>query len=477
MLLVIDIGTSNFKMALFDCDGTPYGNSVTVPMSIAAHEVESLQWLRAFSGAASLLPEIARTQMVVISGNGPTVVPVTGEPSLSATGELVLPAGMARHWLDRRAVEEAHRISEIVGSFVDPSFFLPKALAIKNREPELYDKTRYFLSSSEYLAYALTGEARTVFPADGFARWYWNNQVLTQAGLDTEKFPPFVSPGEVIGTVLPLVAARFGLPPKVKVVAGGPDFFVSILGTGAVHPGQVCDRSGTSEGINACTQNQIVDSRLMSYGHPAKPFWNLSGIISTSGKAIAWCRELLRLADAPYSEFYGLAASSEAGSGGVIFLPYLAGERAPIWNPKARGVFMGLGLDSGRAEMARAVVEGVCFAIRDVIAVMEDSGAPVKELRVTGGPSKSDFLNQLKADITGRPVLRPEVDDAELLGMVVIGATALGKYASFGQAADALVRIDRAYTPNRAHEAVYDWSFKQYRELYRTLQPQFEAYG
>jgi xylulokinase len=477
MLLVIDIGTSNFKMALFDCDGTPSGNSVTVPMSIAAHEVESFQWLRAFSGAASLLPGIARTQMVVISGNGPTVVPVTGEPGLSATGELVLPAGMARHWLDRRAVEEAHRISEIMGSFVDPSFFLPKALAIKNREPALYDKTRYFLSSSEYLAYALTGEARTVLPADGFARWYWNDQVLAQAGLDAEKFPPFVFPGEVIGTVLPLIAARFGLPPKVKVVAGGPDFFVSILGTGAVHPGQVCDRSGTSEGINACTQNQIVDSRLMSYGHPAKPFWNLSGIISTSGKAIAWCRELLSLADAPHSEFYGLAASSEAGSGGVIFLPYLAGERAPIWNPKARGVFMGLGLDSGRAEIARAVTEGVCFAIRDVITVMEDSGAPVKELRVTGGPSKSDFLNQLKADITGRPVLCPEVDDAELLGMVVIGATALGKYASFGQAADALVRIDREYTPNRAHKAVYDLLFKQYRELYRALTPQFEAYN
>jgi xylulokinase len=314
-------------------------------------------------------------------------------------------------------------------------------------------------------------------PAHGFDRWYGNDQVLEQAELDTEKFPPFVVPGEVIGAIRPLIAARFGLSPQVKVVAGGPDFFVSILGTGAVHPGQVCDRSGTSEGINVCTQNQIVDSRLMSYGHPVKPFWNLSGIISTSGKAISWCRELLGLADAPYSEFDGLAASSEAGSGGVIFLPYLAGERAPLWNPKARGVFMGLGLDSGRAEIARAVTEGVCFAIRDVITVMEDSGAPVEELRVTGGPSKSDFLNQLKADITGRPVLRPEMDDAELLGLAVIGATALGKYVSFGQAADALVRIGREYTPKGANKAVYDLLFKQYRELYRALKPQFEAYN
>ena len=498
VLLVIDIGTSAFKAGLARYDGSG-GRFVSLPLGDGLRRellpcADPGRWLRAFEEAAARLgaPSLAVVEAIVVSGNGPTLTPVTGTPAL-AGGNLSLPAAQARLWLDRRAEEEARIVSRIMGGFVDPGFFLPKALAVKNREMELYEKTRWFLAAPEYLACALTGEARTVIPAHGLETWYWNDRVLEALGLDKEKFPPLVTPGEFIGQVTEGAAARFGFKSSVKVIAGGPDFFVSILGTGAVRPGQACDRSGTSEGINLCSARRIDDKRLMCYGHPIKPYWNLSGIVSTTGEALAWGRELLGIAGLPYAAFFGLAESSPAGAGGLIFLPYLAGERAPIWDPHARGVFLGLGLGTGRGETARAIAEGICFAIRDVIAVMEEDGAPVEELRVTGKPGESAFLNQLKADVTGRPVLVPRLraapagkakpaetppgetvfPPAELLGLIALGAAALGAYGSAEEAVRDLVGVAETFVPQDAKKPVYDNAFGIYRETYRALKPLF----
>jgi xylulokinase len=254
------------------------------------------------------------------------------------------------------------------------------------------------------------------------------------------------------------------------VIAGGPDFFVAILGAGAVSPGQVCDRSGSSEWINVCTEKRIVDSRLMSYGHPVKPWWNLSGIISTTGKAVDWCMDLLGMtgpADSNYEKFYELVEAGKPGAGGIVFLPYLAGERAPIWDSEARGVFSGLSLATGREHFARAVAEGICLAIRDVITVMEEAGAKVGELRVTGGTAESPVLNQIKADITGRDVSLH--GDAELLGLAVIGAAVLGKYGNFAEAASDMVKAGKTWHPDEKKSELYRKIFNRYRESYAAL--------
>jgi xylulokinase len=510
MILTIDIGTTSFKTALFtpqgECRDLVYVPSVrelkevgcTTPLpaacaSLELHKAASDQWLRAFEDCMALLgAALSKVEAIVISGNGPSLVPVTGTPDAASAGDatggahgvLRLEAAPALLWLDRRAREESARVSELMGGFVDPSFFLPKALWIKNHEPALYEKTRYFLSCPEYLSCALTGIARTVFPSQGFDRWYWNREILDQLGLDAEKFPPFVSPGTIIGPLFPAIAQRFGIGAAaggggtagsgdIPVIAGGPDFFAAILGAAAISPGDACDRSGTSEGINLCTQERIPDPRLMSYGHPISPYWNLSGIISTTGKALAWARDLLGLGAEPFEAFFQLAHSAQPGAGGLIFLPDLAGERAPIWDPHAKGTLLGLSLSTGRAEIARAVTEGICFAIRDVITVMEEQGVPVENLRVTGRPGQSDFLNQLKADITGKPVLIPAQREAELLGAAALGAAALGHYASAGEAVQAMVQIGKTYRPNAQHASLYDNMFREYREAYKSLKGNF----
>jgi xylulokinase len=301
-----------------------------------------------------------------------------------------------------------------------------------------------------------------------------------------------IAPGELTGTITEAVASRFGFKSGVKVFAGGPDFFVAILGTGAVKPGRACNRAGTSEGLNLCCRDRINDGRLLCYGHPIEPYWNLSGIISTTGEAAAWGRKLLGITGLPYAAFFGLAESASAGAGGLTFLPYLAGERAPLWDPHAQGVFLGLSLGTGREEIARSITEGICFAIRDVLTVMEEAGAPVEDLRVTGKPGQSSFLNQLKADITGRPVLVPgprlsrsgsgtakaTLDAAslfpvELLGLTALGAAAMGVYKSVEEAAGDLVDIAETFVPNEEKKHIYDQTFGTYREAYRALKPLF----
>jgi xylulokinase len=475
MLLTIDIGTSTFKSAIWDFEGNRLAFE-SVPLSISRneglrHEADSGQWLRAFADCCRTFGANINhnaVEAIIICGNGPSLTPVLAAPSKEAassiedgqSGGLDLHTAPSRIWLDRRAVEAARQVSALVGGFVDPSFFLPKALDIKINEPSLYENTKFFLGCPELLAYALTGEARTVFPSDGFERWFWNDSILESLGLDKEKFPPFIRPGEVFGKLIPRAAVRFGFKPGLRVISGGPDFFAAILGTGTIRPGQVCDRAGTSEGINACTERRVSDERLMSYKHPVKPFWNLSGVVSTTGKAIEWGRDLLGIES--YDEFYALAKTARSDTRGLVFLPYLAGERAPVWDPSKRGVIRGLGLDTGRPEFARSVLEGICFAIRDITGIMEETGAVIDELRVAGSLSGSDLLNQIKADITKKPVFVPVQKEAVLMGLAVIGSCVLTQYASFAEAASALVKIDKEFLPDAKNAVLYDELFGEY---------------
>jgi xylulokinase len=466
VLYTIDIGTSSFKSAIWDFEGNRIAFS-SIPLSISLndglrHETDSAQWLRAFEDSCRRLgAEVPLTavEAVVISGNGPSLTPVFE----SGGGDLCVPAAPARLWLDRRAAKAAEQVSALAGGFVDAGFYLPKALDIKTNEPQLYERTKYFLGCPELLAFALTGEARTVFPSDGFERWFWTDSLLDRLGLDREKFPRFIRPGETFGGLTPQCAARFGLKPDIPVISGGPDFFAAILGSGVIQPGQVCDRAGTSEGINACTKTRITDERLMSYSHPVKPFFNLSGIVSTTGKAIEWARDLLGVPTP--DDFCALAQTAQAGAGGLVFVPYLAGERAPIWNPFARATLRGLTLSTRPAEFARAVLEGICFAIRDVISIMEESGAVIDELRIAGAMSGNAILNQIKADITQKRVLVTQHKEAELLGLAIIGSCALGKFASFAEAAAGLVRIEKTFQPDGKTAALYDGLFGEYRRM------------
>ncbi|MCL2805496.1 MAG: FGGY-family carbohydrate kinase [Treponema sp.] len=451
MLLTVDIGTSAFKSAVWDYNGNRldfYSFALSIDISDGVtHEVDPSRWLRAFEQSCKRLKGLPTVEAIVISGNGPSLVPVQNEVSFFKNQ----PAANALLWLDRRAEKYQAEAADAAGDFVDACFFLPKSLYLKNEKNELYNKTKYFLGCPEYLAYALTGQARTVFPSDGFERWFWNDSILEKLKLEKEKFPPFIRPGDLFGTLISSTADYFGFKKNIPVISGGPDFFAAILGAGITEPKIALDRTGSSEGINLCTENRIFDRRLMSYGHPVKPFWNLSGIINTAGKAIEWAYAILGVNN--FDDFIALASESSKGSGGLVFLPFLAGERTP--SSSERASWSGINLGTGRKELANSILEGIGFAVKDILGTMENAGEKAKQLRVTGGLSGCSLLNKIKADITGIEIIEGEYKEAELLGLAVIGACALGKFTSFKEASDAFYRIGKRYEPDYSLHRLY----------------------
>ncbi len=471
MILVYDIGTTTVKGALFDTGGKLL-SVADVPVRLTQsenplyHECDPNSWLFAI---ALINPQLdvnkkSDIEAVVISGNGPTLVPV---------GKDGRPVDFAITWMDRRAVEEAKIVSQAVGFNIDPSFALPKVYWMYKNKPDKYRDTVHFLHCPEFVNFFLTGEAKTILPAEGFKRYIWSEEVLERLGLEGNKFPDFIRPGEIIGNVRSEATDVLGIPTGIPVIAGGPDFVMSLLGTATVAPGRVCDRAGTSEGVNLCSTERVSDSRLLSLPHIIEGYYNISGIISTSGKAVEWFKNITGKASLDYETLFEDLCQVEPGADKLIFLPYLAGERSPIWDPNARGVFVGLSLKHGRKEMMRAVVESVGFAIRDVLSIMEENGFTIEDMRVTGGQAKSPLWNQIKADITGKSIIVPECTDAELNGNLSVAFMALGYSESLSEAAERAFRVEKVFQPDPSLRTLYDDLFDAYKRIYGSLKEIF----
>ena len=472
MLLAIDVGTSVLKAALFQKDGTPVSRA-EFPLTLIAHpdplwhESDAGEWIRGVRGVASRLglSGAPRIDAVVVSGNGPTLVPV------GADGD---PLANAMSWMDRRGVAEAKIISEGSGRPIDPTFYLPKAFWVFRNRPAVYERTRYFFSCPEYVSYVLTGEPVTFLPAPHFTRYIWEEDQIRRLGMEPDKFPRFLESGKLVGRVTAKGEAATGIPAGIPVVAGGPDFIVSLLGTATVVPGRACIRSGTSEGINLCSRTPIEDRRLLCLDHIVKGCWNVSGIISTSGKALEWYKNTSGRKAASYESVLADIETVPAGANRLLFLPYLAGERAPLWDPLARGAFIGLTLNHDVTDMTRAVVESVAYAIRDVVEVMVEIGLNVQDLRITGSPSRSPVWNQVKADVTGRRIRVPLLQDSDLAGDACLALYGLGEFDSVAAAAEAVVKMGAAFEPDMQKKALYDEMFGLYRDCYRGLKPVFK---
>jgi xylulokinase len=213
----------------------------------------------------------------------------------------------------------------------------------------------------------------------------------------------------------------------------------------------------------------------MCLPHIIEGFHNISGIISTSGKALEWCKNVTGMGKVGYDRLFEDISMVPAGSRGLIFLPYLAGERAPLWDPYARGTFIGLTTKHSGKDLTRAVVESVGYAIRDVIEVMQENGLTLEELRVTGGQAKSPLWNQIKADITGKRILTAEIRDSELIGDACVGLYALGRYDTLAAASESIVKIKKIYTPSCGVGRLYDDLFSLYRESYKGLKDVFKG--
>jgi xylulokinase len=343
------------------------------------------------------------------------------------------------------------------------SLFLPRINWLKEKAPEQFSRLGSVVSFPEYLYYRLTGELVTISPSEEFSPYIWAPEEIDRYGLEQSLFPPYVRPGELVGRVNRQGFERFGIGEGTPVAAGGSDFLMSLIGTGAVRPGRTCDRAGTSEGINHCAKRPAKDSRLRSLPHTVPGLYNVAGILSSTGMLFEWFRGISGQEGRDYvemiREIQGMAHAKDI----PWFFPSL--HQGAAWEFR-RGMFIELGARHGRGDMGLAVVLSIGFAVREAIEIMGENGIEPVELRACGGQAKNAPWNQMKADIVGLPILVPEVEDAELVGNACAAFMALGAFGSLAEASEELVHFSRRYEPRTTEHERYEEAYQEYQGAY-----------
>jgi sugar (pentulose or hexulose) kinase len=473
LILCADIGTSSLKAALISIDGheiafsrVSYGKAPDAPVFAGDWEAALAKALGELFSRAEAAPATLAPAALCVSGNGPTLVPVT------AAGEALKPL----FW--HEGPQGAPRTGE---GPVLRSFFLPHVVRFLKERPGEYAKTKWLFSTQEWLSWRLGADAVTVLSAADYEPFYWDAGQIAALGLDGSMLPPFAALGSVIGRLSPAAVLRlsgaggFGeaaLPAGIPLLAGGPDFIMALIGAGVIRPGMVCDRAGTSEGINYCCGFRPESSTLRVLPQVTKGYWNVSAILPVSGKYFDWYKtitgqqerdygDLLReiISDTPGTKFpkgFFFPNSTPPGGKGFVFLA----EHAVT--------------DTDRAGMGRAVLEAMGFMVRGGVETLYAEGFPVNEMRLSGGQGKNRLWNQLKADITGTVLLVPEIADGELGGAAVLGAMALGAAADIMEGTERVVHIKERFEPIQEITAVYKERFDTYRELSQKIKTNFD---
>lgn len=451
LIMTVDIGTTNVKIALFDLDGNKtfhFERRCTESTFNGRHEIDPRKWWVAFSiGVNSVEEKMKRhIRAICISSQGPTIVLV------DENGRLV---HKAVSWLDNRGAERIHWL-RTQGLDEQTASTTAKLLELA----KIVNGRTYLLQPSDYLILKLTGLfVNATFHQYGYSPWY--KEVLEKFELsDTFLIPSLVEPSKAIGRIIRRVAKHFRLPEETIVVAGAPDFAAALIGTGTLRPGIVCDRAGTSEGVTLCSDAKIDVPGLITTPFFMGNFWKISGVLTSSGKAIEWVANSV----ARFRSIEELSLSSIRRPTGVIFLPHLVGERSPYWNENLRGVLFGLGLEMNAKSLIVSAAEGVAFAVKHIIDEMKKAGAKIVTIRTTGGQASNELWNQIKADVLGMnvEVVQP---DAELLGCAILAASYLIE-EPFMQIAQRLVKVKKHFIPDEKKNAIYDKLYQIYLELH-----------
>ena len=366
---------------------------------------------------------------------------------------------------------------------------MPKVLWYKQNDPGVYGSAVKILQSNSFIAFRLIG-VPTQDPSQGYGwncydmrRGCWDAALCQEAGVDPALLPEIVPSQQVIGAVTGQAAGETGLPVGVPVVAGGLDAACGTLGAGVCRPGQTQEQGGQAGGMSICMDAPHADPRLILGAHVVPGRWLLQGGTVAGGAALNWFEREFGAQERQDSARDGVSSFAELslaagrippGSEGLVFLPYLAGERSPIWDVHARGVFYGVDFAKTRAHFARAVMEGVAYALRHNLETAEQSGAAVGALRAMGGAANSTVWTQIKADVTGKTLEVPASDTATALGAALLAGVGIGWYADCAQAAENTVRVRRRHTPNPANRAAYEAGYQTYRSLYENLKQQMK---
>ena len=490
--LAIDIGTTNIKCVLFGPGAVPVAQAARehgteYPRPSWAEQRAEAWWDGAVETIRKALSlsgvDPASIGAVAVSGQAPTLL------ALDAAGQPLAPAII---WMDRRSAGQCDRITQeigaeriygITGNWPDSFYLLSKLRWFRENRPELADKTAVFLQSNGYINFMLTGERSadaghaSLSQACDLASGKWSGELLNAAGFGEQVMPRIAESGEVVGRITARAAALTGLKAGTPVLAGAVDAIGGALEAGILGEGASAEMSGTSSTLLMASEKARPSPRL-TYIKGAVPGHHISaGPMSSTGAALKWLRDLAYggAGSGAYDLINAEAAAGASGPSGIIFLPYMAGERAPIWDSDARGAFIGLTLDKTRADLARAVMEGAAFALRDNVEAAEAAGCSIGRLRVVGGHSGSEAWLKIKASILDREIEAMGDSLGAPGGLAYLLAARTGEFCSVAEAIGSCLKPGKAVEPVKDWVGRYDELFQRYKAAYVHLKEDFAA--
>ena len=484
--LGVDIGTGGSRALLVDAAGnvvaacTAAHEDILMERPLWAEQRPENWWDAAVQAIRGVLAESA------IAGSDIKGVGLSGQMHglviLDGDSQVIRPSLI---WCDQRSQPQVDWVNEkvgkarVLGCTANPvltGFTLPKLLWVRDREPHNYERVRHVLLPKDYVRFRLTGDYATeVSDASGTALFdvvnrRWSYELADALGIDRSFLPACYESSEITGTISREAAELTGLAAGTPVAGGGGDQAASAVGNGIVAPGIVSCTLGTS-GVVFAHMEQVAydpDGRVHTFCHAVKGKWHVMGVTQGAGLSLQWFRNQL----APGVEYDALmaeAATAPAGSQGLYWLPYLMGERTPHLDPQARGGWIGLTAKHRRADLIRALIEGVSFSQKDCLDIVESLGVHVASVRASGGGAKSPFWRQVLADVFGKPVVTLASQEGSALGAALLAMVGTREYTSVPEVCGAVIRETGRVEPEPDAAEVYARGHEVYRRLYPAL--------
>jgi xylulokinase len=499
-VLAHDLGTTGNKATIYDDRGSLIRSSFYSYNTDYAYtgwaEQEPEDWWEAVCNSTKELLHHSRLRpqdiaVVTFSGQMMGCIP------LDRNARALRPAII---WADQRAVSQESFICRriprpdiysITGHRLSASYSLCKILWLRDNQPEIYDSTYKFVHAKDAVVARLTGNFVTDYSDASGMNLYdlekgtWSKTIIDGTGLDPDKLPDLHQSTDVVGEILDPAAAEIGLDGGTPVVIGGGDGACAAVGAGVISEGAAFNYIGSSSWIAVATRKPIYDPdyRTFTWAHSVPGMFTPNGTMQTAGGSYQWIRDHLCLAEkeeakrlgvSPYQLMDHIAQKSVPGSKGLVYLPYLLGERSPRWNHQARGVFIGLTVRHTRGDMIRSVLEGVTMNLRVILDALTSQGAQIEAIRVIGGGARASLWNQIMADVYGLPIHRLDIlEEATSMGAALLGGIGVGLYNDFSMI-NKMNKITKIFEPDFEAHKVYEKIYPIFDETYKALLPIYE---